>query len=164
MTRRPLLPSRIRSFSVLALVGLLMGAAPARSAGLCLAEAQAAVPREVPTLSVAVSAQHPTYRRGQTVVIPVQVRLAVPVGPKVAAAQVSVALSSGGQVVTELVGQTDAGGRVQLRWPIGARVPVGRLTAVATASVLVVDSVDCTGGLVYEGGRASADPLTTVTR
>jgi hypothetical protein len=71
-------------------------------------------------------------------------------------------LSSGGQVVTELVGQTDAGGRLQLRWPIGARVLLGKLTAVATASVLVVDSVDCTGGLVYESGRASVDPLLTV--
>jgi hypothetical protein len=160
------LPLVVRRLALAAMVGLLLGtplAAPARSATLCVADSRAAAPRDVPTLAVAVTAQRPTYRRGQTAQIPVQVRLGVAGGPKVAAAQVSVVLSIGSHVVKELDGQTDAGGRVQLRWPISTRAPLGALSAVATASVLVVDSVDCTGGLLYQSGQASADPLITVT-
>jgi hypothetical protein len=138
--------------------------APAHASRQCAADTEASVGREVPALAVEVSAEQPAYRRRQIAHLAVQVRLAVPGGPKVSAAQVSVVLTSkDGHVVKELAGQTDAAGRALLSWRIDPRAPIGRLRAVATASVLLVDSFDCTGGLLYESGQGSADPLLTLT-
>lgn len=149
----------------LATAALLVGLASLASAAVpdrC--GAVATRPRvDVPTLSVAVSASRPSYRRGQTVVVRVEVRRFAPDGLKAARVQVDLDVSAGGRIVKRLHGQTGAEGVAWLAWKLGPRSPVGRYGAVASASRLLVDSIDCTGGIVYETGRGTADPLTTVT-
>ena len=148
-------------------VVLLLAAATApavASDAACRLSASPVGPVELPTLTVAVAADRVNYRHGQTAVVPVEVRVGGPAGPKVSAAQVKVTISAGAVVVKELYGQTDSNGLVRPRWTIGAKVPNGALSAVATASLLVVNSYDCSGGVVYETGRGTADPLATVSR
>ncbi len=151
--------------ALLAAAALLAGVPTVSSAAVgerC--NAAAAGPRvDVPTFSVSVSAGRPSYRRGQTAVVRVEVRHASPAGPKVERVQVDIDVSAGGHVVKRLHGQTDAEGISRPAWKLPPRAPLGRLSAVATVSLLLVDSVDCTGGIVYETGRGTADPLTTVT-
>jgi len=77
---------------------------------------------------------------------------------------VTITVSSGGHVVKELYGQSDASGVSRPRWKIGVAEPAGKLTAVATAKLLVLDSYDCTGGLVYQAGSGTADPLANIKR
>jgi hypothetical protein len=155
--------SRLLGLGSALLVLTAPGLTPARAAELCLqGDRRAAVALEVPALAVSVSADRATYRRGETALVPVQVRLGVAKGPTSPAAQVTVVIRAGGHVVKELSGQTEPSGTAPLHWKIGVRVPTGTLTAVATASLLAVDSFDCSGGLVYLTGQGQADPLTTV--
>ncbi len=128
----------------------------------CLREGVAATPRDVPVLSVTVSAEKQSYRRGDVAVVPVHVRLALPDGPKVDSAHVKVVLSIRGRVVKELYGQTNASGLVRTTWNIGPKTPAGTVSALATASVLLVDSYDCSGGLLYETGRDATEPLAVI--
>ena len=146
---------------LLGAVGLLMPT-PGASASSACARAEERNPVEVPTLSVSVAAEHSQYRRGQVAVIPVQVRLAHPKGPKVGQAQVTVVIKAGGRELKKVSGFTNGDGTSRPRWKIGASVPLGHVTAVATASLMALDSYDCSGGLVYQTGRATADPLTTI--
>lgn len=95
--------------------------------------------------------------------IPDEARLGGPAGAKVAAAEVKVTISTGDVVVKELCGQTASAGLAHPRWTIGKKVPIGKVSAFATASLLIVNSYDCSGGLVYETGRGT-DPLATISR
>lgn len=146
------------------LIALAQPAALAATASQACGRSTQGIPRvELPTLRVAVSADRSQYRRGAVAGIRVDVRVLLPEGLKVADAQVKIVISAHGRAIKELHGQTNASGTARAPWKIGSRVPVGRVSAVATAYVLTLDGSDCTGGLVYQTGRGSADPLVTVT-
>ena len=156
-------PPRLRPILAGVSAIVLVGAAfPAFASQACGQAAGPVDPVDVPALTVAVSADNGVYRHGQIAVVPVVVSLGTPKGSKVAAAQVKIQISSGSVVVKELFAQTNSAGMARPRWTIGARVPNGTVTAIATASVLVVNSYDCSGGLVNATGRGTANPLTTI--
>ncbi|MDP9183597.1 MAG: hypothetical protein M3P04_12590 [Actinomycetota bacterium] len=162
MISRAILVRARLALGLLSAAGLLLAAPVASASSACVETPYARTAYELPTLNVTVAAERARYRRGQVAVVPVQVRLADPNGPKVGHAQVTIVISARGRELKKLNGWTNGDGTSRPRWKIGAHVPTGKVTAVATASVLTVDSYDCSGGLVYQTGRGTADPLTTV--
>ncbi|MCA1710712.1 MAG: hypothetical protein LC789_03330 [Actinobacteria bacterium] len=159
-----------RSFASRALVLALVTAAavPAAAApstsGQCALVAEPVVPADAPTLYVTLRAEKRSYRRGQTALLPIEVRVGAPAGPAVAGADVEVIIAtSGGRVVRTIGAMTSGNGTTRARLRITSAIPEGDLTATATARSVLVPGSDCTPGLVYQVGQATADPLTRVS-
>ena len=120
------------------------------------------LPADVPTLSVSIKAERSAYRHGQTAVLPIEVRVGGPGGPRVAGADLELTVTASGRPVKTLNSRTSTDGTAKPRLKITGTVPSGTLTAEVTARAVLVPGSDCTPGLVYQVGRGGADPLTTV--
>lgn len=120
------------------------------------------LPADVPTLSVSIKAERSAYRHGQTAVLPIEVRVGGPGGPRVAGADLELTVTSSGRTLRTLNSRTGANGTAKPRLRITGAVPSGELAAEVTARAVLVPGSDCTPGLVYQVGRGTADPLTTV--
>lgn len=132
----------------------------ARADAHCAA-ADPTLPVLAPTLSVALTAARPSYTRGQVASLTVEVHRLVQAGPKVAGADIQVAVSAGTRLVATLYAKTDGSGIAHPALKIPKSVRTGKLTAVATARELLAQGYDCSG-LAYHSGQATADPLLRV--
>jgi len=144
--------------AVVGALTLLLSPSVVPPAAACVA-AKGPIPVLLPALSVKVTAERTSYTRGQVAVVSVEVHMVRQDGPKVAGAEVTVAVT-GNHATRTLYGKSDGGGISRLKLKT-VGFPSGRLTAVATARALVADGYDCTG-LVYYNGQGTADPLTTL--
>ena len=83
-------------------------------------------------------------------------------GVLVGRATVHLKITSGGAVVREIKTETNDSGQVRPRFKVTNDVPAGELAATAKASRELIAKDTCSGGLVYQVGTGTADPLTTV--
>lgn len=144
-------------------VALLLGAGVARPAGAAACAPAAAVPvqADLPVLHVEVTADRPTYRRGQVATIRVAVTQLVAGGTPVREAVTEVDLAVGRRVVKRVGGSTGPDGRLVLRFVVPPRSPVGQVRADAVARTRLMISPECED-LLTASGRATVDPLLTL--
>ncbi len=136
--------------------------APAVPAGAACLERVGPSTVDAPTLTVQLSAERSSFRRGQVARLLVTVAIGSTEGPKGSDADVTIVVRSSTREVARLLVRTGGSGTARPIMRIVPSTAKGVLTGVATARIQTVPSLDCSSSLVDQTGEVSVNPLFRV--